>query len=67
VNTGGGGGGGGATPDNGGAGAKGVVIVRQAISNGSIFANTTGSPTIVVTATHYIYIFNDSGTIEWVA
>jgi hypothetical protein len=28
---------------------------------------TTGSPTIVVTATHYIYTFNDSGTIEWAA
>jgi hypothetical protein len=41
-----------------------VVLIRQAIGTAQAF--TTGSPTVTTTATHIIYQFNDSGTIQWV-
>ena len=68
MNTGGGGGGRGndGGTGNGGAGGKGVIIIRQPFSNA--FPTTlTGSPVTTITATHYIFQFNDSGTIGWAA
>jgi hypothetical protein len=72
VNTGGGGGGGamntgggGGAATSGGNGGKGVVIIRQDRSDSELFATTTGSPIVNITATHYIYTFTDSGTIQW--
>jgi hypothetical protein len=32
-----------------------------------LLANVTGSPTFITTATHIIYTFTGSGTIEWAA
>jgi hypothetical protein len=63
VNTG-GGGGGKAVALTAGAGGKGVVIVRQAISASKLIATVTGG-TFSVDATHIIYTFNDSGTLQW--
>jgi hypothetical protein len=61
ANTGSGGGGG----ISGGAGGSGVVIIRHAA--GFAKANTTGSPTVQLNTagTHWVYIFNASGTIGW--
>jgi hypothetical protein len=61
-----GGGGGGGRSDgaqtNSGSGGKGVVILRT--PNTNIAATVTGG-TLTTNATHYIYTFNDSGTIRW--
>jgi hypothetical protein len=60
-----GGGGGGSrntTATAGAAGGKGVVILRT--PNTNIAASITGG-TFTSNATHYIYTFNDSGTIKW--
>lgn len=64
-NTGSGGGGGGVYPGSNvninGAGASGVVVIAYPISYRA--ATTTGSPTVITTATTRIYQFTSSGTI----
>jgi hypothetical protein len=64
-------GGGGANNATGGSGSSGVVIIRQALADSTLIANTTGSPLINTvpanSPTHIVYIFNASGTIEWAA
>lgn len=66
-NTGSGGGGGGVYPGGNininGAGASGVVVIAYPISYRA--ATTTGSPTVITTATTRIYQFTASGTITF--
>jgi hypothetical protein len=40
--------------------------VKQALSESKLIATITGG-TLSATATHLLYTFNDSGTIEWQA
>ena len=63
VNTGNGGQGRGSGVGIGGAGGKGVVIIRQPIGNKFPTTLTVGAFT--ATATHWVFTFNDSGTIGW--
>jgi hypothetical protein len=49
---------------NGGNGGKGVVIVRHSDAFAQA-ASTTGSPTITTSGGQVVYVFNDSGSIEW--
>lgn len=66
-NTGSGGGGGGVYPGGNininGAGASGVVVISYPKSWRA--ATTTGSPTVITTATNRIYQFTSSGTITF--
>jgi hypothetical protein len=62
ANTGGGGGGSNGSL-NGGAGGKGVVIIRQLLTDRYPTTLTVG--TTSVTSTHFVFTFNDSGTIGW--
>jgi hypothetical protein len=67
VNTGGGGGGGDAASGGfaGGSGGKGVVIMRTPIGN--LYPTTLTGASVLATATHFVFTFNDSGTIGWAA